>query len=556
MARLLAIAFLFVGFPSFADDTPPASAVASAHPLATEAGIEILKRGGNAFDAAVAVSAALAVVEPYSSGIGGGGFWLLHRASDGRQTMIDGREKAPAAAFRRMYLDRDDNVVPGASINGPLSAGIPGLVAGLAWLTDQYGQMPLKETLKPAIRYASEGFEVTQGYLDVAGFRAEALNKYPDTAKIFLKDGQPPPIGDRIVQKDLGRLLQNIADQGPGYFYRGKFAEDMVVGVRAAGGIWSVEDLANYRITERAPIIANYHDMRIVTSPPPSSGGVVLAQAFAILSQFDLMTMDHIQRMHVIIESMRRAYRDRAVYLGDPDFVRIRTDRLLDPDYLAGLAISIDPERATPSAELSDTPGYDPAGTQTTHFSVIDREGNRVAGTLSINLPFGACFAPPGTGVLLNDEMDDFAIKANTANAYGLVGDEANAIQPDKRPLSSMSPTFIETADRIGILGTPGGSRIISMVLIGILDFERGHLPDSWVSQRRFHHQYLPDEVQFEKYALTEYEKQRLEALGHKVTEARWRYGDMHAVMWDKAGRRVYAASDPRGEGKAEVLEE
>ncbi len=533
---------------------PPAAAVASAHPLATEAGLGILKQGGNAFDAAVAVTAALAVVEPYSSGLGGGGFWLLHRASDDRQIMIDGREKAPALAHRRMYLDENGEVNKGASLNGALAAGIPGVPAALVHLAQRYGRLPLNKSMAPAIRYAKQGFAVTARYQKLVSYRLEALQQNPEAASIFLQDNHIPQIGYLIVQKDLARTLERIAEQGKNGFYRGDLADQMVLGVNLAGGIWSQKDLENYRVIERAPIITNYRGIRLVSAPPPSSGGIVLAQALGMLEHFDLQAMDNIGRKHHVIETMRRAYRDRAVYLGDPDFVKVPVRRLLDRDYLYGLAISIDADKATPSAELSDTPGLVQTGADTTHFSIIDSAGNRVAATLSINLPFGSCFVAAGTGVLLNDEMNDFSIKAHTPNAYGLVGDKANAIEAGKRPLSSMTPSFVETADRVGILGTPGGSRIISMVLLGVLDFAEGHKPQSWVSLPRYHHQYLPDEVQFEQNGLTMNEQRLLKKRGHTLKELGRRYGNMQAILWDKKENKVYAASDPRGEGEAGVM--
>ncbi len=550
---LLCALLFYVPFPAAAD-APPAAAIASAHPLATRAGLETLKHGGNAFDAAVTVSAALAVVEPYSSGIGGGGFWLLHRAVDGKQVMVDGREKAPGAAYKRMYLDDTDSVRASASLEGPLAAGIPGLIAGLAHLAEHYGRLPLSKSLEPAVRLAREGFPVNQGYRDMVGWRLKTLQKFPETARIFLAGNGVPEPGHPIIQEELGNLLEQVGVKGAGYFYQGSFAKLLVDGVRAGGGIWSLEDLHNYSIVERAPIVTEYRGIRVVSAPPPSSGGIVLTQALEILEHQDLVGVDHITRMHVVIEAMRRAYRDRAVYLGDPDFVTIPTDRLLAPDYLEGLALTIDPKRATPSAELGDTPDLAQRGENTSHFSLIDTEGNRVAGTLSINLPFGAAFVPPGTGVLLNDEMDDFSIKANTPNAYGLVGDQANAVAGNKRPLSSMTPTFVETPDRVGILGTPGGSRIISMVLLGVLDFAAGNGPESWVKVRRYHHQYLPDEVQFEPHGLVAYEQEELHKLGHALKQASYGYGDMHAVMWDRKNNQVFAASDPRGEGKAALL--
>ena len=538
----------------YADSTPPSAAVASAHPMATAAGEEILKNGGNAFDAAIAVSAALGVVEPVGSGFGGGGFWLLHRAQDGKQVMLDAREIAPALAHERMYQDEEGNVNREASINGPLSAGIPGLPAGLVYLADHYGKLPLKKSLAPAIRYAKEGFHVTPRYQKVMRWRQQVISSYEDAREIFLENGEVPQLGYRILQPDLAETIEQIAKKGLLGFYHGEVAERLVRGVREHGGIWRLKDLANYRVVERAPIVTQYRGIRVVSAPPPSSGGIVLAQALQILEQFDLSGMSQIARKHHVIEAMRRAYRDRAIFLGDPDFVDVPVKRLLDKDYLSGLALTVDPEKATPSVELGDTPGLDQRGTQTTHFSVIDRAGNRVAGTLSINLPFGSGFVAPGTGVLLNDEMDDFSVKENTPNAYGLIGGQANAVAPGKRPLSSMTPTFLETKERIGIVGTPGGSRIISMVLLAILDFVEGRLPSSWVSVPRYHHQYEPDEVQFEKFGLTLDEQKALMKKGHKLKERSRRYGNMHAILWDKKTKKVYAASDPRGEGEAKVI--
>jgi len=555
----LSLSFIFCCIFSFqvlqAAEVPPAAAIASAHPLATEAGQTILEQGGNAFDAAIAVTAALAVVEPYSSGIGGGGFWLLHRASDQHQIMIDGREKAPALAHHRMYLDENDEVNKGASLNGALAAGIPGVPAGMVHLAQRYGKLPLHKSLAPAIRFAKEGFAIGARYQNLVSYRLEALQNHPESAAIFLEDNRIPQIGFIVVQKDLASTLEQIGRYGNDGFYRGELAEKMVLGVNQAGGIWSMNDLNNYRIVERAPIVTNYKGMRVVSAPPPSSGGIVMAQALTILEHFDLTVMDSINRKHHVIEAMRRAYRDRAVFLGDPDYFKVPVKRLLDKDYLHGLAVSIDANKATPSDQLSDTPGLSQTGTDTTHFSVIDGAGNRVAGTLSINLPFGSCFVAPGTGVLLNDEMDDFSIKPHTPNAYGLVGDKANAIEGGKRPLSSMTPTFIETEDRIGILGTPGGSRIISMVLLGVLDFADRHKPQSWVSLPRYHHQYLPDEVQYEKNGMSVREQLSLKKLGHSLKEKTRRYGNMQAILWDKKEKKVYAASDPRGEGEAKVIQ-
>ncbi len=533
----------------------PAHAVASAHPLATAAGVEILQEGGNAFDAAVAVSAALGVVEPFSSGFGGGGFWLVHRAADGKQVMIDGRETAPALAHERMYRDAQDNVIRDASLKGPLAAGIPGMPAGLVHLAEEYGRLPLRQSLAPAIRYAEQGFKVTSRYHRLSAYVADTLRQYPAAAGIFLQDGKPPRIGHLVRQEALAKTIEAIAEKGLDGFYRGPIAERMVREARKHGGIWSLQDLDAYRVVEREPVVFSYRDTRIVSAPPPSSGGIVMAQALSILEQFDLNDMSNVQRKHHIIEAMRRAFRDRSVFLGDPDFVNVPTDRLLDESYLEGLALTIDAANATPSDILGNGPTLLQVGTQTTHFSVLDKEGNRVAGTLSVNTLFGACFVAEGTGVLFNNEMDDFSAKRNTPNAYGLIGDEANAIAPGKRPLSSMTPTFLETPDRVGIVGTPGGSRIISMVMLAALDFADGGLPQSWVSLRRFHHQYQPDQVQFELHGLTEFERQRLTGMGHELREISRRYGNMQAILWDKTEDRVYSASDPRGEGQAVIVE-
>ena len=551
---LLCLCLLVMVAPVRAADTPPANAVASAHPLATRAGITILAQGGNAFDAAVAVTAALAVVQPMSSGLGGGGFWLLHRAADGKEIMVDGRERAPGAARRDMYLNSRGEVDKGKSLNGPLAAGIPGVPAGIVYLAANYGRLPLKQSLAPAIRYAREGFHVTPRYQHMVSVRFDLLKQYPSSTAQFLQDGHIPQLGFQVVQPDLARLLEHIAAEGNKAYYAGETARRLVHGVRSAGGIWSLQDLAGYHVVERAPTVTEYRGIRVVSASPPSSGGIVIGEALKILEHFDLDSMDDVKRKHYVIEAMRRAYRDRAVFLGDPDYVHIPEHRLFNPDYIDGLAISIKPDRATPSSELGDTPQPHQSGNTTTHFSIIDTEGNWVAATLSVNLPFGSGFVPPGTGVVLNDEMDDFAVKPNRPNAYGLVGSDANAVAPGKRPLSSMSPTFLETPDRVGLLGTPGGSRIISMVLLGILDFADGHGPQSWVAKKRYHHQYLPDVVQYEEGGLNWREQQGLNAMGYQLREIDRNYGDMQAVLWDKKNHRVSAASDPRGEGVATVV--
>lgn len=549
--RLLCIfAPVFWGV-AVADDVPPAAAIASAHPLATEAGFEILAAGGNAFDAAVAVTAALAVVEPYSSGLGGGGFWLLHRAADAFQVMLDGRERAPLSASRDMYLD-DGGAVTSASLEGPLSAGIPGVPAALAHLAGRYGRLPVGRSLVPAIRLAREGFEVTPHYRRMAGMRLAQLRRYPSSANVFLKNGDVPPPGYRILQPDLAGTLERVAQEGAAGFYSGRLADLLVNSVRAAGGIWTLADLASYQVREREPVSGEYGAARVVSAAPPSSGGVALVTMLNILEAYDMPVRKPVTRVHLITEAMRRAYHDRARDLGDPDFWPVPVARLVDRAHAAELRTTIRLDAVTPSESLAPVAVSARQGADTSHFSIIDREGNRVAATLSINYPFGSGFVVPGTGVLLNDEMDDFSASPGVPNAYGLVGAEANAIAGGKRPLSSMTPTFIETPGRIAVLGTPGGSRIISMVLLAALDFLDGGDAASMVSVPRFHHQYLPDQIFYEEAALDAATRSDLRALGHRL-EAADRYGNMQVVVWDRTGNRLTAASDPRGEGAAVV---
>lgn len=551
-AALLLLLALHAGL-AIGADRPSKAAIATAHPLATEAGFEILAAGGNAFDAAVAIGAALAVVEPYGSGLGGGGFWLLHRAEDGHELMLDARERAPAAATAAMYLDARGNPVPRLSLDGALAAGVPGTPAAIVHLAREYGKLPLERSLAPAIRLAREGFPVDERYRQMIGFRTEALRGSPAAAAIFLDDGEAPRAGAILRQPDLARVLEAIAREGHAGFYAGAVADALVAGVRAGGGIWSKADLAGYDVVEREPVQSVYRGIRITSAPPPSSGGIALVTMLNILSGYELDELAPVTRRHLVIEAMRRAYRDRAIHLGDPDFVDIPPE-LTEPAYASGLRSAIRADRAMPSALLPGLPA-ETTGADTTHFSVLDETGNRVAATLSINLPFGSGFVPPGTGVLLNNEMDDFAAKPGAPNAYGLIGadTQANAIAPGKRPLSSMTPTFLDDGKRVAILGTPGGSRIISMVLLATLEFARGGEPADWVSAGRYHHQFIPDRVSHEPDALTADEIAGLQALGHTLQPAGRRYGNMQLVLWNRTANTVQAASDPRGGGLAEA---
>jgi gamma-glutamyltranspeptidase/glutathione hydrolase len=532
---------------------PHKSAIASAYPLASRAGQEILSQGGNAFDAAVAVSAALAVVEPTSSGLGGGGFYLLHRQADGFETMLDAREKAPGGSSRDMYLDKAGNPIANASTYGPLAAAIPGEPAVFEYLARRFGKLPLRQSLAPAIRLARDGFPLYARLQGAIRYKRDMLLRSADVAKVFLTaDGAVPEVGAIIKQPDLAATFEAIAQQGAKGFYAGRVAEDLVSGVRASGGIWTLADLAAYKVIERKPVTGEYRGARIVSASPPSSGGVALLDALNILSGFDLRQYDSATRKHLVIEAMRRAYRDRALYLGDPDFVKLPLAQLTSADYAAGQRSSIRPDKAMPSDML---PGIEarPAGMQTTHFSILDSDGNRVAGTISINLFFGSGFMPAKTGVLLNDTMDDFSIKPATPNAFGLVGDKANEIAPNKRPLSSMTPSFVETPKGLMIIGTPGGSYIISMVLLGTLNYLDGMNAAQIVKYPRYHHQYLPDVVDYEPGALSGSEIAQLQAKGQTLKESSRRWGNMQVITWDFADGKVEAASDPRGEGEGLV---
>ncbi|RUR16658.1 gamma-glutamyltransferase [Legionella sp. km535] len=529
---------------------PPGYAVASAHPLATNAGLEILAAGGNAFDAAVAVTAALAVVEPYHSGLGGGGFWLLHQERTHKNLFIDGREVAPKAASKNMYLDHDGNVKPGLSLNGGLSAAIPGEPAAMVYIARNFGRLPLSQTLAPAIKLAKEGFPVDEQFIQFSTMfdRMDQLKKYPASAAVFLKNGQPYALGDKLVQTDLANTLKLIAEHGEKGFYQGETAQRLVKGVNAAGGIWTLEDLAQYQIKVREPLVGAYHNMLIITAPPPSAGGVALLTMLNVLSHFPLATYTKIQWIHYVVEAMRLAYWQRDQFLGDPDFVTIPVDKLIGAENAKSLSTLISPDKPISSKALKgETPSK--SNTTTTHFSIIDGEGNRVAATMTVNFIFGSSVVAEGTGVLLNDEMDDFSTKTGVENVFGIVGSDKNDIMPGKKPLSNMTPTFLELPGRVAILGTPGGSRIPTMVLIASLLFNDGYGAISMVSAMRFHHQYLPDLVQFEPETFPKVIQEGLKAMGYQLKPLDQNYGDMQAITWDKEKNVLIAASDPRGIG-------
>ena len=554
---LFFITLLLSGCSSNTPGTTHTGAVASAHPMATQAGIDILKQGGNAFDAAVATAAVLAVVEPYSAGMGGGGFWLLHDAKQQKDIFVDAREKAPLKAHRDMYLNKKGNVIPKLSIDGPMAAAIPGQAAAFAHLAEKYGNLSLQQSLKAAIHAAQNGFAVDHHYQKLAGYRLKALRQYPAAAQTFLDEKQGiPKLGYIIKQTQLARTLEALADKGFDGFYKGNVAKTLVDSVQKAGGIWQMEDLQKYKVIERAPIISQYQGFTFTSAPPPSSGGIAIAQMLNMLeSQLDIndwKTLTEVDQIHLLTEVMRRAYFDRAHYLGDPDFIDVPVKQLLDKKYNATFASSIDMSKATSSASLG-TERQIMEGFHTTHLSVLDNQGNRVSATLSINLPFGSAYLAEGTGVLLNNEMDDFSSKPGVPNAYGLVGNEANAIAPEKRPLSSMTPSFIDSENQTAILGTPGGSRIISMVFLGTLEHLQNKPVTDWVNRPRFHHQYLPDVIQHEPNTFSDEVKKALEKKGHVLKDVRRQYGNMQAILVNKKTGQVSASSDERAVGEAQV---
>jgi len=554
------LSLLLVAGPALAaDGAPPASAhdrvspvqqrprhaaIASANFLATNAGHEVLAKGGNAFDAAIAVAAALSVVEPESSGIGGGFMAVLHRAKDGRDIFIDARETAPAAVDRKDYLNADGSPNRDTALKGPLSAGIPGEPAGLVLIARRYGKLPLQQSLAPAIRIARDGFVPDARLRHAIAEVHKDLRRWPASVAKYLPAGEPPVEGAIWRDPDQARTLEAIAAHGNDGFYRGETANKLVAAVRAAGGNWTLADLAGYQAKERTPIIVNYRGYRIVTAPPPSSGGVAIAEILNILSGFDLAKLDQAQRVHYIVEAMRRAFRDHNDYLGDPDFVKMPLDMLLSPFYADGLRQGILPDKATPSSMLPRAEAAEP-GMHTTHFSIIDADGNMASITSTVNYTMGSTFVAAGTGVLLNDEMDDFALVPDKPNVYGLLGSAANAPEAGKRMLSSMSPSIVIGADRVAVIGSPGGSTIITQVLEGILHFIDGESAQQIAAHKRFHHQYLPDVVNVEEGTFDAATSDALTKMGYTL-KPREPWGFMNVVTWDRKTNKLDAASDPR----------
>ncbi|HEX4234494.1 MAG TPA: gamma-glutamyltransferase [Caldimonas sp.] len=492
--------------------------VVSAQHLATEVGVDVLRHGGNAVDAAVAVGYALAVVYPAAGNLGGGGFMTLQLA-DGRKTFLDFRERAPLAATANMYLDAAGNVIKGATTTGHLAVGIPGSVAGFEAALAKYGTMKRADMIAPAIRLAEEGFVLDQGDVELLATATDDFKVDPATRAIFLKpDGSALQPGDRLVQRDLGQTLRQIRDAGAAGFYKGPVAQAIVASSQAGKGIITQRDLDAYKVRELAPVECDYRGYHIVSAPPPSSGGVVICEILNIVDGYPLKEWGFrsAQAMHVQIEAMRHAYVDRNSYLGDPDFVKNPLDRLLDKAYAARIRAAIDPQRAAVSQNLK--PGVPPhEGTNTTHYSIVDSKGNAVAVTYSLNDWFGAKVTAPGTGVLLNDTMDDFTVKLGVPNIYGLVQGEANSIAPGKTPLSSMSPTIVtQNGQPVMVVGTPGGSRIITAVLETIMNvIDYGMNVQEAIDAPRFHQQWLPNTTNLERFAISPDTQRILEGMGH-----------------------------------------
>ncbi len=527
--------------------------VVTTNEIASKVGIEVLKRGGNAVDAAVAVGYALAVVNPSAGNIGGGGFMVI-RLSDGRATTIDFREKAPGKSSTNMYLDEDGNVIRGLSTLGYLAAGVPGTVAGLSMALSGYGTMPLKELIKPAIELAEKGFPMYQGlYRAIVGSKNSFL-KFPSTSAIFLKNDGFYEIGENFIQRDLARTLSLIAEYGPDVFYTGRIADLIERDMKKNGGLITKDDLMNYRAVEREPVIGSYRGYKIISMGPPSSGGIVLNEILNILEFYDIQKMGHnsSEAIHIIAEAERRAYADRAKYLGDKDFVAVPENGLISKSYAKTLNSGIDSERASSSDEINHGDPYPFENDETTHFSIVDRFGNAVACTYTLNGGFGSKVVVDGAGFLLNNEMDDFSIKPDYPNIYGLIGGEANSIKPNKRMLSSMTPTIITKDDKpFMVTGSPGGSRIMTTVLqviINVIDYEMNI--KEGVDAPRFHHQWKPDVIYYEPYGFPRDVLENLEKMGHKVSSRSY-MGDANSILVDLEDGVLYGASDSRTDSKA-----
>ncbi len=529
--------------------------VASAHPAATAAGVEAMRRGGNAVDAAVATALVAGVVEPYSAGIGGGGFMLVRDGRSGAIAVIDYRETAPAAASRDMYLDAAGEVIASASDVGHRAVAVPGTVAGLHEAHRRFGRLKWKAVVAPAIRAAEKGFAVDEKYRALATQELARLRSNPEAARIFLAPaGGVPELGAVIRQPDLARTLRRIAAKGPTGFQEGPVAAAIAADMARSGGLVTLADLQNYRPRTTTPITSSFREYEIVTMPPPSSGGVHLAQMLNVIEHDPIQEWgwNSSRTIHLLAETMRRAYADRAEFLGDPAFVRVPVAGLTSDAYAQSLRRGIDAARASSSSTIRHGDPLPFESDHTTHLCTIDRDGYAVSLTQTINYTFGSGVVAPGTGVLLNNEMDDFSAKPGVPNLYGLVGGEANAIAPGKIPLSSMTPTIVLRDGRpVLVVGSPGGARIITTVLNVVLNnLVFGMDPQEAVDAPRIHHQWLPDELRVEPRGISADTRAALEALGHRVSEQP-EFGNAMAIGVDGASGEFLGAADSRGVGSA-----
>jgi gamma-glutamyltranspeptidase/glutathione hydrolase len=538
--------------------------VVSVHEEASKIGAEIMRQGGNAVDAAVATGFALAVVHPAAGNIGGGGFMLV-RLSNGETHFLDYREKAPKAATRDMYVDAQGNIIPKASLIGYKAIGVPGSVAGLVYAEKHWGKLGLKKVMEPSIRLAQEGVNVT--YPEAESMHDEDLAKFPDSKRIFQRDGHYYEPGELFRQPELARTLERIAAK-PDDLYKGAMAQELAAEVQRGGGLITAQDLAEYEVKERQPIRGLYRGYEIISAPPPSSGGISMLETLNILEGYDLSKMGNrsADAIHVTVEAFRRAFYDRAEFLGDPDFTQLPVPQLIDKKYAGAWRESLDLGRASDSKELRRPSGFGeldrPAALlrpyvgreheNTTHYSVVDPEGNAVAVTTTLNDSFGSCVTAGKLGFLLNDEMDDFTSKPGVPNGYGLIQSEANAIAPGKRPLSAMAPTIVLKEGKLFlVLGSPGGPRIISTVaniLMGVLDF--GLDIQQAVNAPRFHHQWEPDQIFIENVGISPDTIKLLEARGHKI-KAQGYWSDGECIAVDPKSGDLLGASDGRNGGKA-----
>lgn len=527
--------------------------VASEQELATQVGVEILQQGGNAVDAAVAVGFALAVVLPNAGNIGGGGFMVLHDGKSGENFTVDFREMAPSKASRDMYLDEQGNVVDGKSLYTHFAVGVPGTVAGMEYALKKWGSLSLEKVIAPAIKLTEEGFIVSNTLAATLQEETETLGKWESSKKIFFKNDRPLVAGERLVQADLANSLRQIAQQGAKAFYEGEIAQKIVAEMEKHNGLITLEDMKGYQSVERKPIVGEYRGYKIVTMPPPSSGGIHLVQILNMLENYSLANSgsNSAETIHYLAETMKLAYADRSEYLGDPDFVKIPVTGLTSKDYAKELIKAIDPDKARPAAEIKPGKPQPYESDQTTHYSVMDKAGNAVAVTYTLNLNFGSGIVAEGTGILLNNEMDDFSAKPGVANAFGLIGGDANAVEGKKRPLSSMTPTLVLKNDKPWLVtGSPGGARIITTVLQSILNtIDHGMNPAEAIVTPRVHHQWLPDELRVEEGLSPDTLKLLVER-GHKISE-KAPMGRIQIIQALDDG--FYGYSDPRNpDGKTQ----